>query len=710
MLKHQFILAATKLTESSIKNTLQLLDEDATIPFISRYRKEMTGNLDEVQIGEIVKYKAEYENIEKRKTVVLKTIKEQGLLTVVLQQKIEQTTSLTVLEDIYLPFKKKRKTKASVARENGLEGLAKIMMKQQDNNLEYTASRFLNGTIISSEEALEGARYIVAEWISENEWVRKKIRQSYTRNAIIKAKVITKQVKAEKAQKYKQYFDWEETLHKAPSHRLLAMLRAETEGFIRVKVTIDKESALKMIDQLIVKTNVASCADQLFLAIEDTYKRLLQPAISNEVLKLAKEKADEKAIQVFSTNLRQLLLSAPLGEKRVLALDPGYRSGCKVVCLAANGDLDSHTVIYPHAPQKRITESEETIKHLVNKYNIEAIAIGDGTASRETENFVKNCKLPETVAVFVVNEAGASVYSASKIARDEFPNEDVTVRGAVSIGRRLTDPLAELVKIDPKSIGVGQYQHDVDQSKLKTELDAVVMSCVNTIGVNVNTASAPLLSYVSGIGNTIAENIVKYRTENGSITSRLILKKVARLGAKSFEQSAGFLRVKDAKNPLDNSAVHPERYALVAKMAKDVNVSVEKLIGNTQILQTIKLNDYCTEEVGLPTLKDIVRELEKPGVDPREKAKAFQFEEHLKTIDDVKVGMKILGIINNITNFGCFVNIGIKQSGLVHISKLSSRFISDPNEVVKLNQQVMVSVIEVDVNRGRIQLSMVEDS
>ncbi len=707
MTKLQYLLLATKLPEKSIKNTLSLLDDDATIPFISRYRKEMTGNLDEVQIGDIVTHKLAYETLEKRKIVIIKAIKEQGLLTQTIQNKIQQTTSLTVLEDLYLPFKKKRKTKASVARDNGLEPLAKIIMQQQDHDVERTATRFVKKDIDTVEEALIGARYIVAEWINENEWVRKKIRNLYQRSTIICAKVIAKQKDTEKAQKYRNYFDWEETLDKAPSHRLLAILRAENEGVIRVKVSVNKEKVLDIIDDVIVKTNVESCTNQLFLAIEDAYKRLLQPAISNEVLKEAKAKADTKAIQVFANNLRQLLLSAPLGEKRILALDPGYKSGCKVVCLEENGNLLSDTVIYPHAPQKRVSEASDVIKQLVVKHKIEAIAIGNGTASRETESFVKAIQLKADVEVFVVNEAGASIYSASKIAREEFPDKDVTVRGAVSIGRRLADPLAELVKIDPKSIGVGQYQHDVDQQKLKTELDTVVMSCVNNIGVNVNTASVSLLSYVSGIGNTIAHNIVQYRTENGSITSRIALKNIPRLGAKSFEQSAGFLRIKEAKNPLDNSSVHPEQYKLVAQMAKDLEVSVQKLMGNVALLSAINLQKYCTETVGLPTLNDIIKELKKPGIDPREKAKAFEFDENLQNIEDVKIGMKVPGIINNITNFGCFVNIGIKQSGLVHISKFSNTFVKDPNEVVKLNQQVWATVIDVDVNRGRIQLSLI---
>ena len=708
MNKLQYILKVTQLSEKGISNTLKLLDEDATIPFISRYRKEMTGNLDEVAIGEIVKYKILFEDLEKRKTTILKAIEEQGALTSDLQQKIEKTIDLVQLEDIYLPFKKKRKTKATEARDKGLEPLAKIIMKQQDLNIESTADHYTKGGIANKAEALQGARDIIAEWVNENQFVRQKIRRMYQRKSLVSSKIIKAKATDEKAQKYQQYFDWDEPLHKAPSHRLLALLRAQNEGFVRLKVAVDKEDALDSIDNTVIKTGSQSCADQIFMAIEDSYKRLLQPAISNEVLKTAKEKADEKAIQVFSNNLRQLLLGAPLGEKRILALDPGFRSGCKVVCLDENGDLKHNETIYPHPPQNKTTEALKKIKSLVNAYKIEAIAIGNGTASRETEAFVKKLYLDKKVQVFVVNEAGASVYSASKIARDEFPDYDVTVRGAVSIGRRLADPLAELVKIDPKSIGVGQYQHDVDQSKLKKELDTVVMSCVNSIGVNVNTASAPLLSYVSGIGTTIADNIVKYRTENGSIQSRTELKKVPRLGAKAFEQAAGFMRIIDGKHPLDNSAVHPERYKLVEQMAKDLKVKLSDLIGDKQLILKIPLDKYCSDEIGLPTLKDIIEELEKPGVDPRKQAKVFEFAADLHKIEDVKVGMRVPGIVNNITNFGCFVDIGIKQSGLMHISKLAPKFISDPNDVVQLNQHVMVKVIEVDMQRGRIQLSMVD--
>ena len=703
-----FIVEATKIAEKSIINTVKLLEEDATIPFIARYRKEMTGGLDEVAIAQIVKYKTAYEELEKRKQTILKAIEETGQLTESLKDKITSTTSLTRLEDLYLPYKKKRKTKASIARDLGLEPLAKIIMAQQDSSVERSASRFVKGEVSNVEDALQGARDIIAEWINENEYVRQRLRRLYQRKSTIVTKVIKAKSEEEGAQKFRQYFDWNEPLFKVPSHRLLAILRAEAEGYIRVKVEVEKDEALESIDAIIIKSDVESCTDQIFKAVEDGYKRLLYPALSNEILKEVKEKADVKAIEVFSKNLKQLLLMAPLGEKRILAIDPGFRSGCKLVCLAENGDLLHNENIYPHPPQKEFGAAIKKVRSLVNAYNIEAIAIGNGTASRETEAFIKKIAFDRSLQVFVVNEAGASIYSASKIAREEFPNYDVTVRGAVSIGRRLADPLAELVKIDPKSIGVGQYQHDVDQTKLKEELDMVVMHCVNSVGVNVNTASAPLLSYVSGIGKTIAANIVQYRTENGGINSREELKKVARLGNKAFTQAAGFLRIRNGKQLLDNSAVHPERYALVAKMAKDYNIPLQELIGNKEVLSRIKLEKYCSDEVGLPTLNDIIQELEKPGLDPRKKAKMFEFSNELKTIEDVKTGMRVPGIVNNITNFGCFVDIGIKQSGLVHISKLANKFISDPSEVVHLNQHVMVKVIEVDIERGRIQLSMID--
>ena len=568
MTELQYIQSQLSISEKSILKTIQLLNEDCTIPFIARYRKEMTGNLDEVQIGQIVKLKAEYEALEKRREAILKSIAEQDALTPQLQEKIAQAKTLTILEDLYLPFKKKRKTKASIAKENGLESLAKIIMKQQHSTVASAAQQFVKGEVTSVEKALEGARHIIAEWINENEYVRNNIRRLYQRKATIATKVVKAKKDDETAQKYKQYFDWSESLQRTPSHRLLAMLRAENEGFIKLKIEVDKQEALDTITRLVIKTKVTSCTDQINIALEDAYKRLLAPAIVNEVLNDAKSKADETAISVFAENLKQLLLGAPLGQKRVLALDPGFKSGCKVVCLDEQGDLLHNENIYPHPPQREITQASKKIKSLVNAYKIEAIAIGNGTASRETEFFIKKIPFDRDLQVFMVNEAGASIYSASKIARAEFPNYDVTVRGAVSIGRRLKDPLAELVKIDPKAIGVGQYQHDVDQTKLKEELDTVVMSCVNAVGVNVNTASSALLSYVSGIGANLAENVVQFRTENGKIDSRSDLKKVPRLGPKSFEQAAAFLRITDAKHPLDNSTVHPESYHIVEKMAK----------------------------------------------------------------------------------------------------------------------------------------------
>jgi uncharacterized protein len=708
MTELQYIQTHLSLPEKSILKTIQLLNEDCTIPFISRYRKEMTGNLDEVQIGQIVKLKAEYAALEKRREAILKSIEEQDALTPQLQEKIAQAKTVTALEDIYLPYKKKRKTKASIAKENGLEPLAKIIMKQQHDDVDYAAQRYVKGEVSSVEKALEGARHIIAEWINENEYVRNNIRRLYQRKATITTKVVKAKITDETAQKYKQYFDWSESLHRTPSHRLLAMLRAENEGFIKLKVEVDKEEALNSIERLIIKTTLKSCTDQILIAIEDAYKRLLSPAIVNEVMNDVKSKADTTAISVFAENLKQLLLGAPLGQKRVLALDPGFKSGCKVVCLDETGDLLYNENIYPHPPQRETAQAMKKIKSLVNAYKIEAIAIGNGTASRETEFFIKKIQFDRDLQVFIVNEAGASVYSASKIARAEFPNYDVTVRGAVSIGRRLTDPLAELVKIDPKAIGVGQYQHDVDQTKLKEELDTVVMSCVNTVGVNVNTASSALLSYVSGIGANLAENVVNYRTEHGKIDSRNDLKNVPRLGPKAFQQAAAFLRITDATHPLDNSTVHPESYHIVEKMAKDAKISVNELIGNKAILCNINLSTYCTETIGLPTLSDIIKELEKPGVDPRKAAKLFEFDPNVKKISDVKVGMSLPGIVNNITNFGCFVDIGIKESGLVHISKLANEFISDVNSVVKLHQHVTVTVVEVDEARKRIQLSMID--
>lgn len=700
-----FIKTNTNLSSISIENTIQLLNEDCTIPFISRYRKERTGNLDEVEIGEIVKYKAQFEDLEKRKTTILKALEEQEVLTAELRQKISTTTDLTILEDIYLPFKKKRKTKAETARKNGLEPLAKMIMSQRVNDLEFTASKYINNEVENKEKALEDARFIIAEWLNERTDIRNNIRYQLERFATINTKVIKSKIDDEKAQKFRDYFEWSESLNRCPSHRFLAILRAEKEGFIRVKIEIDNERALAKIEDRVIRSNNA-CSQQIKLAIQDTYKRLLFPALSNEILNTSKEKADESAIKVFAKNLQQLLLGSPLGEKTILAIDPGFRSGCKIVCLNAQGGLEYNETIYPHAPQNDSLGAMKKINSLVDAYKIEAIAIGNGTASRETEQLIRKMRFNKDVEVFVVSEAGASIYSASKIARDEFPNYDVTVRGSVSIGRRLADPLAELVKIDAKSIGVGQYQHDVDQTKLKNSLDTVVESCVNSIGVNVNTASVSLLSYVSGIGPKLAENMVNYRDENGAFTSRNEIKKVPRLGNKAFEQGAGFLRIKNAKNPLDDSAVHPESYTVVNKIAKDENCSVSDLIGNKEVLQKIDLENYITNTIGLPTLKDIISELEKPGLDPREKAKVFTFNQNIRTITDLHEGQLLPGIVNNITNFGCFVDIGIKESGLVHVSNLADKFVSDVSEIVSLHQQVIVKVLEVDVARKRIQLSM----
>ncbi|WP_298474510.1 Tex family protein [uncultured Maribacter sp.] len=700
-----YILKRTNLPEKGIQNTIALLDEDCTIPFISRYRKERTGNLDEVQIGEIVKYKEQYNALEKRKKAILKALEEQAVLTSELQTKINAVVDLTTLEDIYLPYKKSKKTKAETARKNGLEPLAKIIMAQRNEEIEFAASRFLNNTIKNEDEALEGARHIISEWINERSDIRGQIRYQLERFAQITTKVIGTKKEDEKAQKFRDYFDWNESLSRCPSHRLLAILRAENEGYIRVKIEIDDERALSKIEDRVIKNNNA-CSDQISEAIKDAYKRLLLPSLSNERLKLAKEKADESAISVFAKNLKQLLLGSPLGEKRILAIDPGFRTGCKMVCLSAQGGLEHNETIYPHAPQNNSSGAIKKISSLVDAYKIEAIAIGNGTASRETEQLVKRIHFKNTIEVFVVSEAGASIYSASKIAREEFPNYDVTVRGAVSIGRRLADPLAELVKIDAKSIGVGQYQHDVDQTKLQKSLDAVVESCVNFVGVNINTASKSLLSYVSGIGPKLAENIVAYRNENGPFKSRAEIKKVPRLGGKAFEQGAAFLRIKNAKNPLDDSAIHPESYSIAEKIAKDKRVTMESLIGNKKELESVALNQYITDAIGLPTLKDIIQELEKPGLDLREKAKVFTFNQNIKSIADLREGQLLPGIVNNITNFGCFVDVGIKESGLIHVSNLSDSFVKDVNEHVSLHQQIVVKVLDVDVSRKRIQLAL----
>ncbi len=702
----QFISKSVATAAINIQNTVQLLEEDCTIPFISRYRKDKTGNLDETVIEQIAKLQKEYEVIVKRKEAILKSIEEQKALTPELEKKIEQSFDLQELEDFYLPYKKKKKTKADVARENGLEPLAKIIMAQNNDDVDFLATKYLNENVANEEEALQGARDIIAEWINENIFVRKQLRRLYQRKATITTKVVKSKKEEEGAQKFSQYFDWSEPISKAPSHRLLAMLRAENEGFIKFKVEADIDEVYDIIDELVLKGQ-NNTTPHVQLAIEDSYKRLLQPAISNETLQEAKAKADANSIQVFASNLSQLLLAPPLGEKRILAIDPGFRSGCKVVCLDEKGDLLYNETIYPHAPQNEMAMAMKKIRSMVNAYNIDAISIGNGTASRETEFFIKKIAFDKPIQVFVVSEAGASVYSASKIAREEFPNYDVTVRGSVSIGRRLSDPLAELVKIDPKAIGVGQYQHDVDQSKLKEELDNTVIRCVNSVGININTASKHLLSYVSGIGEKLAENIVQYRSENGPFQDRKQLKKVPRLGEKAYQQGAAFIRIKEGKNPLDNSAVHPEAYEIVEKMAKDLKISVNDLIANKEKTALIKPENYTNETIGILGIKDIIKELEKPGLDPRKAAKIFEFDPNVKTIKDLKTGMVLPGIVNNITNFGCFVDLGIKESGLVHISQLKAGFVSDVNEVVKLHQQVQVKVAEVDEDRKRIQLTMV---
>ena len=701
-----YIQQNTSLPEKGISSTLALLAEDCTIPFIARYRKDRTGNLDEVQIEQIAKLSKQFEELEKRKAAILKSIEEQNALTPDFAQKISSSYDLQELEDFYLPYKKRKKTKADSAREKGLEPLAKIIMSQKSDDVFSIAYKYISNKIETEDDALQGARDIIAEWINENLYVRRNLRSLFQRNAMITSKVVKTKKDEEAAQKFSQYFDWQENLLRTPSHRLLAMLRAENDGFVKISIDVDKEHALEIIEDAVVKSTNDS-SRQVSLACADSYKRLLAPALSNEVLQEAKEKADIKSISVFADNLQQLLLAAPLGEKRVLAIDPGYRTGCKVVCLDEKGDLLHNETIYPHAPQNESAMAMKKIRSMVNAYNIEAISIGNGTASRETEFFIKKIAFDKPLQVFVVSEAGASVYSASKIAREEFPSYDVTVRGAISIGRRLCDPLAELVKIDAKSIGVGQYQHDVNQTLLKEELDSTVMKCVNSVGINLNTASKSLLSYVSGIGEKMAENIVSYRSENGPFNDRKELKKVPRLGEKAYQQAAAFIRIKNGKNPLDNSAVHPEAYKLVEKMAKDLGIKVDELISNKEKISLIKAENYTTNDIGILSIKDILKELEKPGLDPRKATKIFEFDPSIKSIRDVKIGMILPGIVNNITAFGCFVDLGIKESGLVHISQLKEGFVSDVNEVVKLHQHVKVKVSEVDEARKRIQLSMI---
>lgn len=702
----QMIATALKLPVHRVENTLKLLQGGATIPFISRYRKEATGGLDEVQIGDIHTRYEKLCELAKRKEMVLSTIEEQGKLTDTLRERISNCWDATELEDIYLPFKPKRKTRAEAARQKGLEPLAMLLLMQRENNLSARVGQFVKGDVKDEEDALKGARDIIAEQVNEDERARNLIRNQFSRQAMITSKVVKGKEKEEAALKYRDYFDFSEPLKKCTSHRLLAIRRGEAEGILKVSITPDDESACtERLERQYVHGN-GECSAQVAEAVNDAYKRLLKPAIETEFSALSKEKADEEAIRVFAENLRQLLLAPPLGQKRTMGIDPGYRTGCKVVCLDAQGTLLHNEAIYPHLPKSETALAGRKLVKLVEQYKIEAIAIGNGTASRETERFVTSQRYDREVQVFVVSEDGASIYSASKIARDEFPEYDVTVRGAVSIGRRLMDPLAELVKIDAKSIGVGQYQHDVDQSKLKASLDQTVESCVNLVGVNVNTASKHLLTYVSGLGPTLAQNIVDYRTENGAFHSRKELLKVPRMGAKAFEQCAGFLRIPQADNPLDNSAVHPESYAIVEKIAKDLKCSVADLIKNKELRSQIDIKNYVTDAVGLPTLTDILQELDKPGRDPRQKIQVFEFDKNVQTIDDLREGMELPGIINNITNFGCFVDIGIKENGLVHISQLADKFVSDPTTVVSMHQHVRVRVLSIDHERKRIQLTM----
>lgn len=709
----QLIANELHLQEHAVENTLKLLDEGCTIPFISRYRKERTGGLDEVQITAISNRCEQLQEIAKRKETVIKTITELEKMTPELQKRINDCWEATVLEDIYLPYKPKRRTRAQVAREQGLEPLATLLMLQREPHPEQAAKRFVRGDITDIASALHGAQDIIAEQVSEEEGSRNQIRAAFRREAFIVSKVVKAKKDTDEAAKYADYFDWEEPLRRCSSHRLLAMRRGENEGILRVSITIDDEEAVNRLQRHYVHGNGA-CQRLVAEAVEDGYKRLLYPSIETEFANFSKEKADEEAINVFTENLRQLLLGAPLGQKRVMGIDPGFRTGCKVVCLDAQGNLLHHEAIFPHPPVNHRMQATVHVQQMITDYHIEAIAIGNGTASRETKDFVEDCiqSLPSLfgegsgVRLFVVSEDGASVYSASKVAREEFPDEDVTVRGAVSIGRRLMDPLAELVKIDPKSIGVGQYQHDVDQTKLKHSLDQTVVSCVNLVGVNLNTASQHLLMYVSGLGPTLAKNIVDYRKENGAFTSRAQLKKVPRLGPAAFQQCAGFLRIPLAKNPLDNSAVHPESYGIVEQMAKDQHCTVIDLINDKEKRDAIDIRHYVTTETGLPTLTDIMRELEKPGRDPREQIEEFEFDPNIQTVEDLQEGMELPGIVTNITNFGAFVDIGVHQDGLVHISQLSDKYVSDPTKVVRLHQHVRVRVIGIDLRRNRISLSM----
>ena len=702
----QMIAAELKLPAHRIANTLKLLQGGATIPFISRYRKEATGGLDEVQIGDIQTRYEKLCELSKRKETVLSTIEEQGKLTPELKARISACWNATELEDIYLPFKPKRKNRAEAARAKGLEPLALLLMMQKENNLAAKVRNFVKGEVKDEEDALKGARDILAEQISEDERSRNLMRNQFQRQALIQSKVVKGKEAEEASAKYRDYFDFCEPLKKCSSHRLLALRRGESEGVLKVTIfPEDEDMCNERLQRLFVRAN-NECAHQVEEALTDAYKRLLKPAIETEFAALSKEKADEEAIRVFAENLRQLLLAPPLGQKRVMGIDPGFRTGCKVVCLDAQGTLLHNEAIYPHPPKSEYAQAARKVVKLVEQYKVEAIAIGNGTASRETEQFVTSQRYDREVQVFVVSEDGASIYSASKTAREEFPDYDVTVRGTVSIGRRLMDPLAELVKIDAKSIGVGQYQHDVDQTKLKASLDQTVESCVNLVGVNVNTASKHLLTYVSGLGPTLAQNIVDYRTENGPFESRRQLLKVPRMGAKAYEQCAGFLRIPQAKNPLDNSAVHPESYPIVEQMAKDLNCTVADLIKDKELRSKIDLKKYVTDTVGLPTLTDILQELDKPGRDPRQKIQVFEFDKNVRTLDDLQEGMELPGIVTNITNFGCFVDIGIKENGLVHVSQLADRFVSNPADVVRIHQHVRVKVMSIDHERKRIQLTM----
>lgn len=700
---HTLIARFLQIPEGQVERTIGLLNEGATIPFISRYRKEVTGGLDEVQIGAIKDQLDKLTELSKRKETILATIEEQEKLTPELRKRIEESWDSTEIEDLYLPYKPKRVTKAEIARRKGLEPLAKIVMMQNENNLSARIKSFIKGEVKNAEEALQGARDIIAEWINENESARNTVRNSFAHTAMITSKVI--KGKEEEGAKYRDYFDFSESLNRASSHRLLALRRGEAEGILRVSISPDAESCLDRLNRRFVKGR-GEVSEQVATAVDDSFKRLLKPSIETEFSNQSKAKADEEAIRVFAENLRQLLLAPPLGQKRVLGVDPGYRTGCKLVCLDAQGNLLHNEAIFPHPPQNEKGKAAAKVAQLVATYAIDAIAIGNGTASRETEQFITNIRYDRKVQVFVVSENGASIYSASKIAREEFPEYDVTVRGAVSIGRRLMDPLAELVKIDPKSIGVGQYQHDVEQNALKKSLDQTVESCVNLVGVNVNTASKHLLTYISGLGPTLAQNIVNYRAEHGPFTSRKELMKVPRMGEKAFEQSAVFLRIPDGKNPLDNSAVHPESYPIVERMAKDLKCSVADLITDKALKKKLKLTDYLTDKVGMPTLLDIMEELDKPGRDPRQTIQVFAFDPTVKTIEDLKEGQVLPGIVTNITNFGCFVDVGIKENGLVHISELADRFVSDPTQVVSIHQHVKVKVLSVDLSRKRVQLSM----